>query len=81
MATERPALARQASPEGPRVRAYFLLCNSCLWCASRLGPAGIIERCPVCGAAVEAIPILPNEAYRMKKTDDSGVELDFTLVA
>lgn len=81
MAIERPALARPAAKEKPRLRADFLLCNSCLWCASCLGSA-CMERCPACSAPVEALPIQPNEAYTMKKMNGgSGVELDFTLVA
>ncbi|AIC17060.1 hypothetical protein [Nitrososphaera viennensis] len=83
-AIERPAASyssfvRPSARKKPRVRAHFLICNSCLWCASGLGPAARIDMCPGCGKTpVEALPIMPNEMYSMKKTGNSGVELDFT---
>ncbi|AIF83093.1 hypothetical protein NTE_01019 [Candidatus Nitrososphaera evergladensis SR1] len=84
-AEERPpafvSRSSTAAREKPFARANFLVCNSCLWCASGLGPATRIDRCPGCGAEgmVEALPILSNETYRVKKkAGDRGVELDFT---
>lgn len=85
---EEPALAGQTAAGREKkitVRASLLICNSCLWCASALGAAAAhaIDRCPACGAAaIEALPILPNEAFRMiKKAGCRGIELDFTLAA
>lgn len=46
--------------------AEFLICNSCLWCASWLDNDNSIQRCPICASEkLESIPVAETEAYRM----------------
>jgi hypothetical protein len=45
--------------------AEFLICNSCLWCASLLND-NYIQGCLSCGSEkIESIPIGKKEAYKM----------------
>ena len=46
--------------------AKFLICNSCLWCASWLDADNLIQMCPTCRSEkMELIPIAETEAYRV----------------
>ncbi len=57
--------------------AKFLICNSCLWCASWLDDDNSIQRCPTCTSEkLELIPIAETEAYRMDM-DGNGVSMEF----
>jgi len=57
--------------------ATFLICNSCLWCASWLDGDNSIQRCPTCTSEkLELIPIGETEAYRMN-IDGNGVSMEF----
>lgn len=44
---------------------HFVLCGSCLWCASDMA-GGAIERCPACGKAVGAMPLQQPMVIRVR---------------
>ncbi|AIC16678.1 hypothetical protein [Nitrososphaera viennensis] len=69
-----------AKPERSATRqARFLICNECFWCASCLDPGFAAGSCPSCNAAaVEGMPISPNERYTFDYSANSGVVLEFT---
>jgi hypothetical protein len=57
--------------------AKFIICNSCLWCASWLAGDNFFQRCPICmGEKLELIPIGRTEAYLIVKLDNS-VAMEF----
>jgi hypothetical protein len=57
--------------------AKFLVCNSCLWCASWLAGDNYFERCPSCTSErLELIPIGRTEAYFIVKHGNS-VAMEF----
>ena len=57
--------------------AKFLICNSCLWCASWLDGDNCFQRCPTCTSEkLELIPIAETEAYHMNM-DGNGVSMEF----
>jgi hypothetical protein len=57
--------------------AKFLICNSCLWCASWLNGVNYIQRCPTCTSEkLELIPIGETEGYRIN-IDASSVSMEF----
>lgn len=57
-------------------RIFFLLCNSCYWCASEIGGVGI-RKCPSCKHAVEPVPIVEGERFRFDYDPSRGVHLAF----
>jgi hypothetical protein len=62
---------------------YFMICQTCFWCASYIGTMDIMnelpfERCPTCSDnKVESLPILYDESYRYEYTPTRGVVLEF----
>jgi hypothetical protein len=57
--------------------AKFLICNSCLWCASWLAGDNLFQRCPSCTSEkLELIPIGETEGYRIN-IDASGISMEF----
>jgi hypothetical protein len=58
--------------------AQFLICNSCLWCASYLSlKSQYVEDCPACRSdRIEVIPISRKEAYKVN-IDGSSVSMEF----
>lgn len=57
--------------------ARFLICNSCLWCASWLIDDYFIHSCPTCRSEkLELIPIARTEAYHIKM-NGNGVSMEF----
>jgi hypothetical protein len=64
---------------------YFLICQSCLWCASYIFPLfykrntkEIISKCPSCSSdKVESLPIAENEKYRFKYDTRRGNTMMF----
>ena len=57
--------------------ARFLICNSCLWCASWLDGDNSIQICPTCRSEkLELTPISETEAYRMN-IDGGGISMEF----
>ena len=62
---------------------YFLICESCFWCASSMidyhyyNSIGI-SKCPVCNrSTVESIPLSDKEAYVFDYSPVRGVSLTF----
>jgi hypothetical protein len=64
---------------------YFLLCQSCFWCASYTSPflnkrmtKEIITKCPSCNEEnIESLPIADNEKYRFDYDTKRGVTMEF----
>ena len=57
--------------------AKFLICNSCLWCASWLDADNSIQMCLTCRSEkLELIPIAETEAYRVNM-EGGGVSMEF----
>ena len=57
--------------------AKFLICNSCLWCASWLIDDYFIQSCPTCRSEkLELTPITRTEGYHIKM-DGNGVSMEF----
>jgi hypothetical protein len=64
---------------------YFLLCQSCFWCASYISPRipsritkQVITKCPSCiGGDIESLPIAKNEEYRFAYDTRRGVTMEF----
>jgi hypothetical protein len=59
----------------------FALCESRYGTASLLRcPKSILGKCPACSEeSLEFIPLADNESYRLRITEDSGVEFHFSL--
>jgi hypothetical protein len=58
---------------------HFLLCESCLWCASYLRENGgsTISKCPACNSGrIESIPIFHSDIYRLYYDPKRGVTLE-----
>jgi hypothetical protein len=64
---------------------YFLLCQSCFWCASYASPflykrmtKETITKCPSCNEEnIESLPIAENEKYRFDYDTKRGVTMEF----
>jgi hypothetical protein len=64
---------------------YFLLCQSCFWCASYTSPflykrmtKETITTCPSCNEEnIESLPIAENEKYRFDYDTKRGVTMEF----
>jgi hypothetical protein len=64
---------------------YFLLCQSCFWCASYISPQipnritkQVITKCPSCIVGnIESLPIAENEEYRFGYDTKRGVTMEF----
>ena len=65
-----------------RIREYhdaqFIICNSCLWCASYLAyNDDNIADCPACTSnKIELLPISEKEAYRIG-IERGGISMEF----
>jgi hypothetical protein len=56
----------------------FLLCPSCLWCASCLFPNFTFTKCPSCVEGnIESLPIADNENYRFNNDIKRGITMEF----
>jgi hypothetical protein len=66
-------------------KIYFLICQSCFWCASRIytqyyikNTEQVLTKCPSCNADnLESIPIAENEKYRFKHDTRRGITMMF----
>jgi len=66
-------------------KIYFLICQSCFWCASYIytqyylrNTEKIITKYPSCNADnIESIPIAENEKYRFKHDTRRGITMMF----
>ena len=61
---------------------FFMICNSCFWCASvfklHLSKYRDIFSCPVCkGNKIETLPLAANKMYNLKLRESSRMVLDF----
>jgi hypothetical protein len=64
---------------------YFLLCQSCFWCASYTSPflykrmtKETITKCPSCNEEnIESLPIAENEKYRFDYDTKRGITIEF----
>jgi hypothetical protein len=60
---------------------YFLLCESCFWCASYLNMGGLtpVDKCPLChDNRIEWMTISHDEIYQLGYNSTSGVTLEFS---
>ena len=72
---------------GPSLRSanhiYFVICNSCYWCASYfciddLNSSSQVLRCHLCNSCnTELIPISSNESFRINYNVTRGMEMEF----
>jgi hypothetical protein len=64
-------------------RKYFMICQTCFWCASYIDIMGDMDAlpykaCPICNhTAIELLPISNGERYRFEYTATRGVVLQF----
>ena len=62
---------------------YFVICNSCYWCASYFGIDGLesssqVLGCHVCNSHdTELIPISTNDSFRIDNNVTRGMEMEF----
>lgn len=64
----------------PIKEIYFLLCNSCFWCASYLSKT-LITDCPACRmTTLESMPISNNEEFRIDYNRMHGMMLEFKKI-
>ena len=62
---------------------YFVICNSCFWCASYFSFDGLelssqVLRCHRCNSrGTELIPISSNESFRINYNVTRGMEMEF----
>ena len=69
--------------KGSSTRRYFLICQTCFWCASFIDMLGdnqhlFVKTCPTCDDHnIESLPISYNERYHFEYTIARGVELEF----
>lgn len=60
---------------------YFVLCNSCFWCASYMRRVNNTVRCPSCRTEIiESMPIRLDERFLFQHDRKSGVSLQFLIV-
>ena len=64
-------------------RKYFMICQTCFWCASYFDVVGNMDAlpykaCPTCNhTAIELLPLSNGEHYRFEYTATRGVILEF----
>jgi predicted nucleic acid binding AN1-type Zn finger protein len=60
---------------------YFLICKSCVWCASCLIRNNMISKCPMCDnngiGLLDLTPISDKEVYRIDCKRKRGITLEF----
>ena len=63
-----------------RDKIDFLLCGSCLWCASHFNNyIEVVTKCPSCSSNnVESIPISNDEVYTFSHNRSRGITLEFS---
>ena len=58
---------------------YFLICNSCFWCASYFKNRISFSTCPVCiNGKIDCMPIGEDENYTFNLSLTKGIELEFS---
>ena len=68
-------------------KIYFVICNSCYWCASYFriddleslqGSSSDVLDCPICNSHnTELMPISTDESFRIKYSLTRGMEMEF----
>jgi hypothetical protein len=67
----------------PINKIYFVICNSCYWCASYFSINDMefssrVPRCHLCSSRnTELIPISSNESFRINYSITRGMEMEF----
>jgi len=71
----------------PIDKIYFVICNSCYWCASYFGVYDLeslcgsssqVLDCHVCNSHnTELIPISTDESFRIEYSQTKGMEMEF----
>jgi hypothetical protein len=71
----------------PIDKIYFVICNSCYWCASYFGiddlesifgSLSCVLDCPICNSHnTELMPISNDESFRIEYSQTKGMELEF----
>ncbi len=71
----------------PIDRIYFVICNSCYWCASYFGIDNLeslsrssshVLDCPICNSHnTELMPIATDESFRIEYSLTRGMEMEF----
>jgi hypothetical protein len=63
----------------PSKQKQFLLCGSCVWCATCIDSRVTIEKCPSCmNGKVESRPLSDDEIFKFRQDEIRGVTLEFT---
>jgi hypothetical protein len=58
--------------------SVFILCESCLWCATYTDKKRADDKCIMCSSStVSSFPIMPDEAFTFGYSEKRGIELDF----
>jgi hypothetical protein len=68
-------------------KIYFVICNSCYWCASYFGiddleslsaSSSYVLDCPICNSHnTELMPIATDESFRIEYSLIRGMEIEF----
>ena len=62
---------------------YFVICNSCYWCATYFGTNTLLSSslaCHGCGSHnTELMPISTNESFRIEYSPTRGMEMEFSI--
>ncbi|MFZ0557266.1 MAG: hypothetical protein WAM26_18440 [Nitrososphaeraceae archaeon] len=71
----------------PIDKIYFVICNSCYWCASYFGiddleslsgSSSRVLNCPICNSHnTELMPIATDESFRIEYSLTRGMEIEF----
>jgi hypothetical protein len=71
----------------PIDKIYFVICNSCYWCASYFGiddleslsgSSSHVLDCPICNSHnTELMPISNDESFRIEYSRTRGMEMEF----
>ena len=75
--------AVNAKQEKHTDQIYFVICNSCYWCASYFSIDNVesssqVLRCRLCNAHnTELIPISSNESFKIDYNVTRGMEMEF----
>lgn len=81
-ANKKNAIAHE-NKKVTKTQRYFLICQTCFWCASFIDSVGdtqnlFVKTCPSCNDHnIESLPLLYNECYHFEYTVARGVELEF----
>ena len=62
----------------PIDKIYFVICNSCYWCASYFGSSSHVLDCPICNSHnTELMLIATEESFRIEYNLTRGMEIEF----